>query len=75
VRTTEVRISDEDNFGGLLKNMRLFLDAHRFEPMSFTYFDLDPGMIIRVSFNIDDEAEAFAQEFGGSPPSRPPIQS
>jgi hypothetical protein len=75
VRTTEVRIIDEDDFGGLLKNMRLWLDAHRFEPMSFNYFYLDPGMIIRVLFNVDDEAEAFAQQFGGSPPSRPPVRS
>jgi len=75
VRTTEVRITDEDDFGGLLKNMRLWLDTHRFEPSSFTYFSLNPGMMIRVLFDVDDEANAFAHEFGGSPPIRPSIQS
>jgi hypothetical protein len=64
VRTTEVRITDEDDFGGLLKNMRLWLDTHRFEPSSFTYYYLNPGMTIRVLFDVDDEAEAFAHEFG-----------
>jgi hypothetical protein len=72
VRTTEVRITDEDDFGGMLKNMRLWLDEHRFEPMSFTYFDLEPGMVIRVLFNVDGEAEAFAQRFGGLPLSLKP---
>jgi hypothetical protein len=65
VQTAEVRIADEENFGGRLTDMRLWLDERRFEPSSFTYFYLDPGMMIRVAFSIDDEAEAFAHEFGG----------
>jgi hypothetical protein len=46
--------------------MRVWLDRHRYEPSTFTYFFLDPGMKIRVTFNIDREAEAFARKFGGS---------
>ena len=45
--------------------MRVWLDQHRYEPSTFTYFFLDPGMKIRVTFKIDREAEAFAQEFRG----------
>ena len=45
--------------------MRLWLDERRFEPSSFTYFYLDPGMMIRVAFKLAEEAEAFAQEFRG----------
>ena len=64
MQTAEVRISDDD-FGQRLKDMRLWLDGRRFEPSAFTYFYLDPGMMVRVSFDADNEAEAFAEEFGG----------
>ncbi len=65
LQTAEVRISDDD-FGKRLKDMRLWLDGNRFEPLVFTYFYLDPGMKVRVLFKFEDEAEAFANEFGGS---------
>lgn len=65
VQTAEVRIAEEEDFGGRLTDMRLWLDEHRFEPSTFIYFYLDPGMMIRVSFSVADEAEAFAEEFGG----------
>jgi hypothetical protein len=65
VQTAEIRISD-DEFGQRLKDMRLWLDGRQFEPSVFTYFYLDPGMMVRVSFDSHDQAEAFADEFGGS---------
>jgi hypothetical protein len=66
VRTTEVPLFDENNLAGRLTDMRVWLDQHRYEPSTFTYFFLDPGMKIRVTFEIDREAEAFARQFGGS---------
>ena len=66
VRTTEVPLLDEHDLTGRLTDMRVWLDEHRYEPSTFTYFFLDPGMKIRVTFKIDREAEAFAQQFGGS---------
>ncbi len=65
MQIAEVRISDDD-FGKRLKDMRVWLDGNRFEPLVFTYLYLDPGMMIRVSFKIENEAEAFANEFGGA---------
>jgi hypothetical protein len=62
----ELRTAGDDDFGILLKLMRLWLDEHQFEPSTFTYFDLNPGMRIRVSFKVREEAEAFARRFGGS---------
>jgi hypothetical protein len=44
----------------------VWLDNHRFKPSTFTYFFLDLGMKIRVSFRVAEEAEAFAQEFRGT---------
>jgi len=66
MRTTELRISDEEDLTKRLQEMRVWLDAHQFEPSTFTYFYLDPGMVVRVLFTVDTEAEAFASEFGGS---------
>jgi hypothetical protein len=66
VRITEVRLFDEDDLAGRLTDMRVWLDQHHYEPSTFTYFFLDPGMKIRVTFEIDREAEAFARKFRGS---------
>jgi hypothetical protein len=62
----EMRIASDDDFGAVLREMRLWLDEQRFVPSTFTYFDLNPGMSIHVSFRIGEEAEAFARRFGGS---------
>lgn len=64
MQAAEVHIHDAD-FGDRLKDMRIWLDANRFEPATFTYFFLFPGMRLRVSFASDNEATAFAKEFGG----------
>ena len=66
MRTTEVPLFDENDLTGRLTDIRVWLDERRYEPSTFTYFFLDPGMKIRVTFKIDHEAEAFAREFGGS---------
>ena len=65
MRITEVRIPDDDSLVGRLTDIRVWLDGHRFKPSTFTYFFLESGMKIRVGFKIDDEANAFAQAFGG----------
>jgi hypothetical protein len=65
MRTTEVRLLDENDLARRPTDMRIWLDKHRYEPSTFTYFFLDPGMKIRVSFKLAEEAEAFAQEFRG----------
>ena len=64
MQTAELRILDGD-FGGRLKEIRNWLDEQQFEPSAFTYFYLDPGMMIRVLFDNDNEASAFAEAFGG----------
>ena len=66
MQTTEVSLLDDKDFTRRLTDMRVWLDNQRYEPSKFTYFFLDPGMKIRVTFDIDCEAEAFARKFGGS---------
>jgi hypothetical protein len=63
MRTTEVHLPDENDLAGRLTDMRIWLDKHRYEPSTFTYFFLDPGMKICVAFKLAAEAEVFAQEF------------
>jgi len=63
---TEVHIPDDTDLFKQLIDMRLWLDTRRFEPSTFTYFFLDSGMNIRVTFRIDEEAEAFAEKFRGT---------
>jgi hypothetical protein len=65
MRTTEVRLLDENDLARRLTDMRIWLDKHRYEPSTFTYFFLDPGMKVRVAFMLAEEAEAFAREFRG----------
>jgi hypothetical protein len=61
----EVQIVADDDFGALLRDMRLWLDEQHFEPLIFTYFDTNPGMSVHVAFKVGREAEAFARRFGG----------
>ena len=75
VRTAELHIIGDDNFVRRLADIRVWLDERWFEPSTFTYFFLDPGIKIRVSFKNDDEAGAFANEFGGSLHGDPPVSA
>ena len=75
VQITEVRILDDDDLVERLTDMRKWLDNHRFNPSTFTYFFLDPGMKIHVAFKVTEEAEAFAQEFRGILVDTPPATS
>lgn len=65
MQTAEVRISDDEDFVRRLLDIRVWLDDNKYQPSTFTYFYLDPGMMIRVLFDSEDEAAAFADEFGG----------
>lgn len=65
MRKAEIQILDEEDLVERLTDMRVWLDRHRFEPSTFTYFHLTRGMKVWVTFQADDEAEAFASKFGG----------
>jgi hypothetical protein len=65
VRSAEVEIKNA-NFRERLKEIGCWLDENRFDPSSFTYFFLVPGMRVRVAFDVANEAVAFAARFGGA---------
>jgi hypothetical protein len=49
-----------------MNEMRLWLDSRRFEPAVFRYDHVEEGIVFHVEFTIEDQAAAFAQEFGGT---------
>jgi hypothetical protein len=65
MQIVEVKVSDED-LAARLADMRAWLDGKRFEPSTFTYFNDHAALLVRVSFKVDDEAQAFALKFGGT---------
>jgi len=64
MRAIIVRVSAVD-LAGQMTAMRLWLDDHRYEPSTFTYSEDGQDMVIRVVFEIDDEAAAFSMRFSG----------
>jgi hypothetical protein len=64
LHTTEIRVANAA-FTGEMTRMRTWLDSRRFEPAVFRYDHVDGSVVIRVDFSVADEADAFAQEFGG----------
>ena len=64
MRTITVRVSAV-NLTEQMTAMRLWLDDHRYEPSTFTYSEDGQDMVIRVVFEIDDEAAAFSKRFNG----------
>jgi hypothetical protein len=45
--------------------MRVWLDQHRFELSGFSCRDFDDGVLVSVEFKIANQAQAFAEHFGG----------
>ena len=65
VHTTEIRAGDGD-LAAQMTRMREWLDSRRLEPAAFRYDHVDSAVVIRVDFAVEDEAAAFAREFGGT---------
>lgn len=61
-----VEISFErDSLAQSLAEMRLWLDARRFEPSTFAYDVRWRDVLVAVTFKVEAEADAFADRFGG----------
>jgi hypothetical protein len=64
MRTVEIGLRPSE-LSGAMAEMRIWLDDHRFEPSAFCCRDVGAGVLVRVDFKITDEADAFADRFGG----------
>lgn len=60
----EIHIAEGD-FVAEMTRMRVWLDSRRFEPAVFRYEQADGGVAIHVEFAVEEEAAAFARQFGG----------
>jgi hypothetical protein len=61
----ETPLSDPNRVADQMAAMRTWLDDRRIEPDLFNYEQVPEGVIFRVEFKIAEEAEAFAEAFGG----------
>jgi hypothetical protein len=64
LHVVEIQIA-ADNFRELMSRLRDWLEDERFQPRTFRYALSDPDTVLRVDFEIEDEAQAFARAFGG----------
>jgi hypothetical protein len=55
----------EQNFRELLLRVRGWLNTENARPSTFRYWFSDPDTIVRVNFEREEQARAFAEAFGG----------
>jgi hypothetical protein len=60
----EVRFA-EKNFRQLLLRVRGWLNTENARPTTFRYWFSEPDTILRVNFETEGQARAFAEAFGG----------
>jgi hypothetical protein len=56
---------ERDRLSETMSAIREWLDGHRFEPDAFRCTTDDQSVTCRLEFNIESEASAFAEAFGG----------
>lgn len=64
----EIRLVDhtEEALTTRISAIQQWLDDRGFEPSTFRYTFFDTGITLRVDFNRESEAVAFANEFSGA---------
>ena|ERR1700693_2925643 len=63
----EIRLVErtEDALTTRISAIQEWLDDRGFEPSTFRYTFFDAGILLRVDFNLESEAIAFANKFSG----------
>jgi len=61
----ELTVLEEDPLAERLATIKLWLDRRGFEPLTFRYEFGDTAIRLRIDFNCEAEASAFAAEFHG----------
>ena len=64
LHVVEVRFSGE-HFRDFLVRVRSWLDAQNTRPTTFRYWLHEPETVLRVNFEGQEQANAFAEAFGG----------
>jgi hypothetical protein len=56
----------EDALRGIMSTMRRWFDGVKGEPIAFRYSLFGTATVLRIDFDLETEARAFAQAFGGT---------
>jgi hypothetical protein len=64
LHAVEIRFAGE-NFRELISRVRGWLDDENFQPTTFRYWLSEPDSVLRVNFEYEEQAQIFAQTFGG----------
>jgi hypothetical protein len=64
LHVVEVRFSGEP-FRDFLVRVRGWLEAQNTQPTTFRYWVHEPETVLRINFEVQEQAKAFAEAFGG----------
>jgi hypothetical protein len=64
LHVVEIRFAAE-NFRELILRVRGWLNCENAQPSTFRYWLSKPDSVLRVDFEIGEQAQAFAQAFNG----------
>jgi hypothetical protein len=64
LHVVEIRFAGE-NFKEVISRVRGWLNGENAQPSTFRYWLSEPDSVVRVNFEFEEQAQAFAQEFGG----------
>ncbi len=60
----EIRFAGE-NFKEVILRVRGWLNCENVQPSTFRYWLSEPDSVMRVNFEFEEQAQAFARAFGG----------
>jgi hypothetical protein len=64
LHVVEIRFADKQ-FLEVISRVRGYFDDRDFQPRTFRYWLTEPDSVMRVNFEFEEQAQAFAQAFGG----------
>jgi hypothetical protein len=64
LHVVEIRFGGE-NLRELVSRVRRWLDDDNLDRSTFRYWLSEPDSVLRVNFELEEQAQAFAQAFGG----------
>ena len=64
IQVVEIRFAAE-NFRQLMARLRTWLEDESFPPRTLRYRLSEPESVLRVDFELEGQAQAFAQAFDG----------
>ena len=64
LHVVEIRFAGED-FKEVISRVRGWLNCENVQPSTFRYWLSEPDSVLRVNFEFEAQAQAFAQAFGG----------